>query len=210
MKKCITVSIVDDQTDVRESIAAYINQAKGFRCMTLYANAREAIAHLPTDNPDVLLMDINLGGMDGIECIRQLKPQLPSTQIVMLTVFENTEKIFKAISAGASGYLLKRLAPHNLLEAIREVHDGGSPISAPIARRVIESLQAQLPPKDQCPTLSGREKEVLDKLAEGFVYKEVAEQLGLSAYTVRNYVRRIYEKLHVRSNAAAVAKYLHG
>ena len=148
MNKPIKVSIVDDEVDLRENIAGYIDAAKGFRSLSVYSSAEEALLHLPKEKPDVILMDINLGGMSGIECVRQLKPQMPATQIVMLTVFEDTEKIFSALAAGASGYLLKRLAPTKLLEAIQEVHEGGSPMSAPIARKVVSSLQPAAAPTD--------------------------------------------------------------
>ncbi|EEF63187.1 response regulator [Pedosphaera parvula] len=208
MSKVITVSIVDDQQDIRENIAGYVGGTKGFSCLSSYASAEEALPKLAKDKPDVILMDINLGGMSGIECVRQLKPKIPTTQIVMLTVFEDTEKIFSALAAGASGYLLKRMPPSKLLDAIREVNEGGSPMSAPIARKVVESLQATRPPKpDDTAELSPREREVLEGLAEGCAYKQIADKLGVSIHTVRNYIRRIYEKLHVRSSSQAVARY---
>jgi DNA-binding NarL/FixJ family response regulator len=146
--------------------------------------------------------------MSGIDCVRQLKPRVPATQIVMLTVFDDTEKIFTALAAGASGYLLKRLAPAKLLEAIREVHEGGSPMSAPIARKVVQSLQTARPQGDANAELSPREREVLNGLAEGQAYKQIADRLGVSIHTVRNYIRRIYEKLHVQTRTEAVAKFL--
>ncbi len=209
MTTTIKVSIVDDEVDLRENIAGYVDSAKGFRCLSVHGSAKEALANLPKEKPDVVLMDINLGGMNGIECVRQLKPLMPATQVVMLTVFEDTEKIFSALAAGASGYLLKRLAPAKLLEAIREVHEGGSPMSAPIARKVVQSLQPALAaPGHEAIGLSPREREVLDGLAEGQAYKQIADQLGVSIHTVRNYIRRIYEKLHVCSRTEAVAKYL--
>ena len=208
MSKTIRVSIVDDQAELRENIAGYVDAAKGFRCVSVHASAEEAIAHLPKEAPDVILMDINLGGMSGIECVRILKPQMPNAQVVMLTVFEDTEKIFSALAAGASGYLLKRLAPSKLLDAIREVHEGGSPMSAPIARKVVQSLQPVISRGDQTIELSPREHEVLDGLAKGLVYKQIADKLGVSIHTVRNYIRRIYEKLHVCTRTEAVAKYV--
>jgi DNA-binding NarL/FixJ family response regulator len=208
MNKPIRVSIVDDEVDLRENIAGYINADKSFRCVSLHRSAEEALVQLPKEKPDVILMDINLGAMSGIECVRQLKPQMRETQVVMLTVFEDTDKIFSALAAGASGYLLKRMAPEKLLEAIREVHEGGSPMSAPIARKVVQSLQANRPGVDETAELSPREHEVLDGLAEGQAYKQIADKLNVSIHTVRNYIRRIYEKLHVRSSAEAVAKYL--
>lgn len=209
MSKTIRVSIVDDEVDLRENIAGYVDASKGFKCVSVHSNAKEALAHLPSEKPDVVLMDINLGGMSGIECVRLLKPMMPDTQVVMLTVFEDTEKIFSALAAGASGYLLKRLSPVKLLEAIREVHEGGSPMSAPIARKVVQSLQpAPSAPSDEATALSPREREVLNGLAEGQAYKQIGDKLGLSIHTVRNYIRRIYQKLHVRSSGEAVAKYL--
>ena len=208
MSKPIKVAVVDDEVDLRENIAAFIDAARGFSCTSVYSSAEDAIARLPQDKPDVILMDINLGGMSGIECVRRLKPQMPEVQVVMLTVFEDTEKIFSALTAGASGYLLKRLAPAKLLEAIREVHEGGSPMSAPIARKVVQSLQVVPARGDENMELSTREREVLDGLAEGQAYKQIADKLGVSIHTVRNYIRRIYEKLHVCSRTEAVAKYL--
>jgi len=208
MKKVITVSIVDDEADLREHIAGYLAAAGDIRCLSAYASAEEALERLPQDKPDVVLMDINLGGMDGIECARRLKTQMPEAQILMLTVFEDTEKIFKALAAGASGYLLKRLSPKKLIEAIAEVRAGGSPMSASIARKVVQSFQAAPPRGDESVDLSQRERSVLDGLAEGLAYKQIADQLGVSIHTVRNYIRRIYEKLHVQTRTEAVAKFL--
>ena len=208
MNQPITVAIVDDEPDLRENIAGFVDGTEGFRCTRVFASAEEALAQIPKNAPDVVLMDINMGGMNGIDCVRQLKPKLPATQIVMLTVFEDTEKIFSALAAGASGYLLKRMPPAKLLEAIREVHEGGSPMSAPIARKVVQSLQTTRPGSDLNVDLSPREREVLDGLAEGHAYKQISDSLGVSIHTVRNYIRRIYEKLHVQSRTEAVAKYL--
>lgn len=208
MSKTITVSIVDDEPDLREHIAGYLTAAGGFCCKRAYASAEEALAHLPQDPPDVVLMDVNLGGMDGIECVRKLKAVMPEAQVLMLTVFDDTEKIFRALAAGASGYLLKRLSPRKLLEAIREVLEGGSPMSAPIARKVVQSFQESPTHGDETLDLSQREREVLNGLAEGLAYKQIADQLGVSIHTVRNYIRRIYEKLHVRTRTEAVAKFL--
>jgi len=154
MKKNISVSIVDDDCDLTEKIAAYLNKTSSYRCISSYPSAEEALAHLPQDRPDVILMDINLGGMSGIECVRQLQPQLSTTPIVMLTVFEDTDKIIKAIAAGASGYLLKRMPPAKLLDAIGEVLSGGSPMSAPVARKVIQMLKTMPVPDDQNVELS--------------------------------------------------------
>lgn len=208
MSKTITVSIVDDEADLREHIGGYLQAAGGFKCQSVYASAEEALQHLPQDKPEVVLMDINLGGMDGIECVRQLKVLMPDAQVLMLTVFEDTDKIFRALAAGASGYLLKRSSPPKLLEAIREVLDGGSPMSASIARKVVQSFRATPAHGDETMELSQREREVLNGLAEGLAYKQIADQLAVSIHTVRNYIRRIYEKLHVRSRTEAVAKFL--
>lgn len=207
-KKPITVSIVDDEADLRKHIAGYLSAAGNIRCVSAYASAEEALAKLPQDKPDVILMDINLGEMDGIECVRRLSSLMPDALVLMLTVFEDTEKIFHALSAGASGYLLKRLSPKKLLEAIEEVVAGGSPMSAPIARKVVKSFKATPAQGDESMELSPREHSVLDGLAAGLAYKQIADQLGVSIHTVRNYIRRIYEKLHVRSRTEAVAKFL--
>ncbi len=208
MKKITTVSIVDDEADLRQHIAGYLSAAGEIRCKSAYASAEEALEHLPQDKPDVILMDINLGGMDGIECVRQLKAQMPEAQVLMLTVFEDTEKIFRALAAGASGYLLKRMPPKKLVEAIAEVRQGGSPMSAPIARKVVQSFQSAPPRGGESVALSQRELSVINGLAQGLAYKQIADQLGVSIHTVRNYIRRIYEKLHVQSRTEAVAKFL--
>jgi DNA-binding NarL/FixJ family response regulator len=208
MKKIISVSIVDDEADLREHIGGYLTAAGNIRCLSTYASAEEALEHLPQDKPDVILMDINLGGMDGIECVHRLTTLMPSAQVMMLTVFEDTEKIFRALAAGASGYLLKRMSPRKLIEAIEDVVNGGSPMSASIARKVVQSFKAAAPRDDESAELSQRERSVLEGLAEGLAYKQIADQLGVSIHTVRNYIRRIYEKLHVQTRTEAVAKFL--
>lgn len=207
MKKIITVSIVDDEADLREHIGGYLTAAGNIRCISTYASGEEALKYLPRDNPDVILMDINLGNLDGIECVRRLIALMPQAQVLMLTVFEDTEQIFRALAAGASGYLLKRQPPKKLLEAIEEVCAGGSPMSAPIARKVVQSFKASPALTDKSAELSAQENAVLAGLAEGLVYKQIADQLGVSIHTVRNYIRRIYEKLHVHSRTEAVAKF---
>lgn len=207
MKKNVTVSIVDDDCELTAKISAYLNNTDSYRCISSYATAEEALARLPTDAPDVVLMDINLGGMNGIECVRQLRGSLPNTPVVMLTVFEDTDKIFRAIAAGATGYLLKRMPPSKLLDAIAEVMGGGSPMSAPIARKVIQLLQTVPLPADGNTDLSDRERQVLEAMAAGQLYKQIADDLNVSIHTVRSYIRRIYEKLHVRTRTEAVAKY---
>jgi len=208
MNKPITISIVDDQAELREKIAAFLDSMEGLKGLSSYASAKDALARLPEEKPDVILMDINLGGISGIECVRQLKPKLPHSQVIMLTVFEDTEKIFTALTAGASGYLLKRMPLSKLSEAIHEVTDGGSPMSAPIAREVVRLLQKIPTPGDANAHLSPREREVLESLAGGRTYKIIANEMGVTIHTVRSYIRRIYEKLHVQSRTEAVAKFL--
>jgi len=203
----ISVSIVDDEKKLCKSIATFLNDSPGFRCMSIYGNAEAALQHLPADNPDVVLMDINMAGMDGIECVRRLKILLPQVQIVMLTVYEDTEQIFKALAAGATGYLLKRLEPDDLLQAIRDVSVGGSPMSNSIARKVVASFQ-EANQAGEKNLLSPREQAVLDCLAQGLPYKQIADRLGISINTIRTHLRHTYEKLHVQSRTQAVAKYL--
>ena len=204
----ISVSIVDDETGLRQSITTFINGSPGFRCISAYGSAEAALRGLPTDRPDVVLMDIHMAGMNGIECVQRLKALLPAIQIVMLTVYEDTDQIFKALAAGASGYLLKRFTPTKLLELIREVHAGGSPMSSSIARKVVASFQMVEPDSDKRPHLSPRERAVLDYLAKGLTYKQIASELDISIDTVRTHLRRIYETLHVQSRTEAIAKYL--
>jgi DNA-binding NarL/FixJ family response regulator len=204
----ITVSIVDDEKELCQSIATFVNGSPGFRCVSTSNSAEAALKRLPADQPDVVLMDINMAGMSGIECVKKLKGLVPEMQIVMLTVYEDTEQIFKALSAGASGYMLKRLTPAKLLEAIKEVQAGGSPMSSSIARKVVASFQKAEPADEKQASVSSREQTVLDCLAKGLTYKQTADHLGISIDTIRTHVRRIYEKLHVQSRTEAVAKYL--
>ena len=204
----ITVSIVEDSEQVRGTLARLIDRAEGFRCPSHYANAEAALEGLPRDRPDVVLMDINLPGINGVECVRRLKELLPDTQVVMLTVYEDTENIFNALAAGASGYLLKRTTSAELLAAIRDVRQGGSPMTTHIARKVVQSFQKSGASAQPTENLSPREKEVLDCLSQGFLYKEIADKLSISYETVHTYIRRIYEKLQVRTRTEAVAKFL--
>lgn len=204
----ITVSIVEDNDQVRSALARLINRAEGFRCLSQYPSGEAALAGLVGERPNVVLMDINLPGMNGVECVRRLKQLIPETQVVMLTVYEDTDNIFNALLAGATGYLLKRTSGADLLAAIRDVHQGGSPMTTHIARKVVQSFQRAGASPHPTENLSPREQEVLDCLAKGFLYKEIADNLGISYETVHTYIRRIYEKLQVRTRTEAVAKFL--
>jgi DNA-binding NarL/FixJ family response regulator len=204
----ITVSIVEDQDQLRATLARVIGRAEGFLCLGQHASAEAALEAIPKEKPQVVLMDINLPGMNGVECVRRLKQLCPQTQVMMLTVYEDTENIFNALAAGANGYLLKRTPRAELLEAIREVNQGGSPMTTNIARLVVQSFQKPAATVEPTADLSPREREVLDLLAKGFFYKEIADKLGISYETVHTYIRRIYEKLQVRTRTEAVAKFL--
>lgn len=204
----IRVAIVDDETELRQSIADYLNQSNGFRCVQTYASAEEALKGLSDESPDVVLMDINMVGMSGIECVERLKAKVPDLQVLMLTVYDDSELIFRALAAGASGYLLKRMPPAKLLEAILDVRGGGSPMSSGIARKVVQHFQRGREQEPVREPLSPRETEVVEALACGDAYKQIAERLNISIPTVRTYIRRVYEKLHVHSRTEAVAKYL--
>jgi DNA-binding NarL/FixJ family response regulator len=206
----ITVSIVEDNEQLRGTLARVINRATGFRCLSQYGDAESALQGLPKDQPEVVLMDINLPGMNGVGCVQRLKQLAPRILVVMLTVYEDTDNIFNALAAGAAGYMLKRTKSAELLEAIREVHRGGSPMTTHIARKVTESFLRVGPSTQPTENLSEREQEVLNCLSQGFLYKEIAEKLNISYETVHTYVRRIYEKLQVRTRTEAVAKFLGG
>jgi DNA-binding NarL/FixJ family response regulator len=205
----IAVSIVEDDASARQILAGWIRRAEGFRCLSDFGAADNAVVHLPSQRPDVVLMDINLPGMSGIECVRQLKPLLPLTQFVMLTVYEDADHIFNALTAGASGYLLKQTPREELLAALKDVSAGGSPMTSNIARKVVQSFQPLRAQPGSSEDLSPREREVVDLLARGYLYKEIADGLNISVSTVCTYIRRIYEKLQVRSRSQAVAKYVH-
>ena len=204
----ISVSIVEDNDKLRGTLARVLNRADGFHCASQYVNAEDALKDLPQVRPDVVLMDINLPGMNGVECVRQLKALLPEIQVMMLTVYEDTENIFNALVAGASGYLLKRTSSKELLEAIQDVRRGGSPMTMHIARTVVQSFQKSAAMAQTTESLSEREQQVLDLLSQGLIYKEIADKLGISYETVHTYIRRIYEKLQVRTRTEAVTKFL--
>src|SRR5580765_3522902 len=204
----ISVSIVEDDLKVRESLARLIDSSQGYRCVSQHASGEDALREIPKVCPNVALMDINLTGINGVECVRRLKPLLPQTQIIMLTVYQNTEHIFNALAAGATGYLLKQTPPVELLAAIRDVHAGGSPMSSHIARKIVQSFQQPVPVARESETLSPREAQVLDLLSKGYLYKEIADTMKVTYATVHTHIRHIYEKLHVRSRTEAVAKHL--
>jgi DNA-binding NarL/FixJ family response regulator len=204
----ISVSIVEDDQRVRESLAVLINGAENVRCIATYGTGEAALADVAAKNPDVVLMDINLPGMSGIECVRRLKVQWPKLQILMLTMYEDDEKVFQSLMAGASGYLVKRTTPAELLKAIEEVHSGASPMSGKIARTVVEYFRTLQKAAPQEQYLSKREEEILGLLVKGYRYKEIADALTISFETVRSHLKNIYDKLHVHSRTEAVVKYL--
>ncbi len=205
----IAVSIVEDDAQTRKILAGWISRSPGFRLAGEWGDAESALAALDEKKPNVVLMDINLPGMSGVEAVKRLKPVMTQTQFVMLTVYEDSDHIYNALAAGATGYLLKQTPRQELLGAIEEVHRGGSPMTSNIARLVVQSFRQPLPASSGGEDLSPREQEVLDLLSRGYLYKEIAERLNISIPTVNTYVRRMYEKLHVRSRAQAVAKYAH-
>jgi len=205
----IAVSIVEDDAQARKIIANWMSRATGFRLVGEWGDAESAMPALLAQKPQVVLMDINLPGMSGVYAVKRLKPALPESQFVMLTVYEDADHIYNALAAGATGYLLKQTPRAELLSALEDVHRGGSPMTSNIARKVVQAFKPTVvnsPPADS-QTLSAREQEVLDLLARGYLYKEIAERLNIGVPTVNTYVRRVYEKLHVRSRAQAVAKY---
>ena len=209
----IKVSIIEDIEDIRQGFYFLINTADEFQCIGSYSNGEEALADLAKNTPDVVIMDIGLPGMSGIECCRQIKIHYPSIQIMICTVFEDDERLFSALSAGASGYILKRTSPSVLLDSIKEIYNGGSPMTSQIARKVVATLQN--PPKKNNHSeasihLSGREMEILQFLADGFRNKEIAMKLNLSIHTVKSHIYHIYEKLHVKSRVEAINKITNG
>ncbi|MGN6554472.1 MAG: response regulator transcription factor [Verrucomicrobiota bacterium] len=206
----IKVAIVDDDEGIRTSLAALIRRAPSLKLTGDYPDAEAALREIPRRPPDVVLMDINLPGMNGVECVRQLKATVPALQILMLTVYEDSESLFKSLKAGASGYLLKRTASARLLEAIRDVYEGGAPMTPQLARRVVQFFTRAGEEESPMAKLTPGEKEFLDQLAKGYAYKEIAERMQISIDTVRSYVRTVYEKLHVHSRTEAVVKYLRG
>lgn len=201
----ITVALVEDDPKTSRLVRELLDAA-GFVCRAIYTSAEAATNGLPMVRPDLVLMDINLGQSSGIDCIRHLKPLLPDTKFIMLTMYDDSDNIFEALTAGAVGYVLKRAAPLELVKSLQEVMAGGSPMTSSVARKVVQSFQRPTGAAPEVEQLSVRERQVLLLLAQGQLYKEIADALGISSNTVHSYIRRIYEKLHVRSRMAAVAK----
>jgi two-component system, NarL family, response regulator LiaR len=203
----ITVCIVEDRYDIREALRILIHETGDCACVGAYASAEDALEAIPALQPDVVLMDINLPGIDGIECIRQLKPLCPKVQFMICTVYDEEEKIFDALSAGANSFILKRSSGEKLVEAVKELYNGGSPISGDIARKIVKHFQRPATSQQDAYALTAREKEILELLARGITYQQVADQLFISSKTVRKHVYNIYEKLQVNSRMEAVNKY---
>lgn len=204
----IKVALVEDDEGIRASLAALIRRASNLRLYGDYPNAETALKEIPRKPPDVVLMDINLPGLNGVECVRQLKSSLPDVQFLMLTVYEDSDSLFNSLKAGASGYLLKRTVSARLLEAIHDVYSGGSPVTPQLARRLVQFFSSATAGDSSLGKLTAGEKEFLDQLSRGYAYKEIADRMKISIDTVRSYVRTVYEKLHVHSRTEAVVKYL--
>lgn len=206
MSDPIRVMVVEDDDAIRNGLHLLIDGSEGYSCVASCRTAEEALEILPGLLPDVVLMDINLPGMSGIECIICIKNSWPELQVMMLTVFDNSEEIFKSLSAGATGYLLKKTPPAKLLEAIRELASGGSPMSGEIARKVVQTFARPVFHSVSSVSLTPREEEILNYLSKGFLYKEIASELFISIETVRTHVRKIYQKLQVRTRTEALLK----
>jgi DNA-binding NarL/FixJ family response regulator len=203
-----TVAVVEDDTALRETLCEALSDADGWRLVASFGTAEEALPALEKAPPDIVLMDIQLPGMSGIECVRRLKACHPGLLVLMVTVYDNSDRVFDALAAGASGYLLKRDAPTKLLSALEDVAGGGAPMSSAIARKVVQHFQKEAPPADEDLHLTQREKQTLDLLIDGCLYKEIAHELGIGVETVRFHLQNIYKKLHVRTRTEAVVKYL--
>ena len=209
----IKVAVVEDIDDIRQGFSFLINTADDFKCVATFASAEELLADIEKITPDVIIMDIGLPGMSGIECTLQIKTRFPSIQIMICTVFEDDERLFSALSAGASGYILKRTAPAVLLESIKDIYQGGSPMTSQIARKVVSSMQHTISKIDQAEitfNLSTREIEILELLIDGHRNKEISERLFISLHTVKSHIYHIYEKLHVKSRVEAMKKIAKG
>jgi DNA-binding NarL/FixJ family response regulator len=204
----ITVSIVEDNEPTRDGLTQLINRTEEFECVSEHPNGEDAVTRVPRFKPSVVLMDINLPGITGVEAVSRLKPCLPRTQFIMLTVYKDTDAIFNALRAGANGYLLKQTAPRELLAALREVCAGGAPMTSQIARKIVDAFREPQRAATNAEGLTAREQDVLDLLARGCLYKEIADRLQVTYRTVSTHIEHIYGKLHVHSRAQAVAKHL--
>ena len=202
----ISIAIVEDLDVVRNGLKDFISLSTDFLVVGSYKSGEEALQKLPETRPDIVIMDINLPGMNGIECIRQVKDKSPGTQFMMFTVYENDEKVFEALKAGASGYLLKNTGLMQLIEALQELHNGGSPMSANIARKLVTVFREKENSEIPVEALSKRETEILQLLSKGLLYKEIADKLSISVSTVRQHIHKIYEKLHVQNRTEAINK----
>jgi DNA-binding NarL/FixJ family response regulator len=202
----ITLAIVEDLDEVRDGLKNFISLSQDFKVLDTFKTAEEAAYDLPKLRPDIVIMDINLPGMNGIECIRQIKDKIPGTQFMMFTVYENDEKVFEALKAGASGYLLKNTGLVQLIESLKELYNGGSPMSANIARKLVTLFRSEQKETPTVDALSTRENEILQLLTKGLLYKEIADKLSISVSTVRQHIHHIYEKLHVQNRTEAINK----
>ncbi|HEV8284745.1 MAG TPA: response regulator transcription factor [Chitinophagaceae bacterium] len=202
----ISIAIVEDLDEVRDGLKNFISLSTDFIVIGTFKTGEEALANLPTITPDIVIMDINLPGMNGIECIRQVKGKSPRTQFMMFTVYENDEKVFEALKAGASGYLLKNTGLLQMVESLKELYEGGSPMSANIARKLVNLFRDKDKESISVDVLSNRENEILQLLSKGLLYKEIAEQLQITTNTVRQHIHKIYEKLHVQNRTEAINK----
>lgn len=202
----ITVCIVEDIEEIRRSLENIVKNSQECLLLESFSNAEDALERLPELQPDITIMDINLPGMSGVECLRQVRLKNHKTQFMMFTIFEDSEQVFEALEAGASGYLLKNTKPEKIIASIKELHEGGAPMTAGIARRVVHSFQKQAVISDERAKLSARENDVLNLLAKGLLYKEIAQKLGISFGTVRQHIHNIYEKLHVQNKTEAINK----
>ncbi len=201
-----TISMVEDLEEVRNAVEQLVRSSEKFLWLEGYSNGEMALKSIPGKTPDIVIMDINLPGISGLDCIKKLKPLCPETQFIMFTIYEDDEKVFEALKAGAHGYLLKKTSGEKLLEALDELHAGGSPMSALIARKVIELFEVKYKGSRELALLTNREKEILELLARGYLYKEIASQLHITINTVKQYIHSIYEKLHVQNRTEAINK----
>jgi DNA-binding NarL/FixJ family response regulator len=207
MEDIITVCIVEDIKEIRQGVKHILDESALFVCSGAFRDAEEAMTPLPALQPNIVLMDIGLPGMTGIECIKKVKSQCPGTQFMMFTIYEDSKQVFDALAAGANGYLLKKTPQNEILEALKELHEGGAPMSTHIARKVVANFQQSGGGSDALDCLSPREQQVLQLLAKGYFYKEIGYKLNISTGTVRQHIHHIYKKLHVQNSTEAVNKF---